>query len=471
MPYAALLFVLALALAAGHAFRRVLRGREDSRAFAAIVGLAAGLLLLHLALAWLDLLGIPWNAWVVIGAVLAAAMAVRLRFGAARRVPEDRRDQEGAGPARRRDEPLDLGWAGLTGSAMVAFFAVLAASERIAFPDFVYHWGIKGHRYFLARAIDYDFLGREWNLVAHRDYPQLVPEIYALQSMIAGRFSEPALLLWSAVFFAALLVAAREALDAWAVRRDRARVVFAMLALAIAVFAVGHQMAGSVDWIVALALTAALPALIRPPVASGELQLGMLAALAASSKLEGIPLAALLIGAGAVRRVRQALIGGARPSGRAASGDGARAIGSAAVRLALPSIVAVTPWLVQGFRHDLFRDPQGGPFEAGRAAAIAAGVWQALLRPEWHLLPLLLLLVPLLFLRRETRVAGGLVALQLAGYLLRYFTAAFDYQFSVLSSFPRLVFHVFPTVVLGLAAVVDGWAGRPRKSPALGPLL
>ena len=175
---------------------------------------------------------------------------------------------------------------------MVAFFAVLAVSERIAFPDFVYHWGIKGHRYFLLRAIDYDFLGREWNLVAHRDYPQLVPELYALQSMIAGRFSEPALLLWSAVWFAALLIAAWEALDAWNVRQDWARWVFVVLTLAIGVFAVGHLMAGSVDWIVAFALTAALPALVRPVSARGEVQLGVLAALAASTKLEGIPLAA-----------------------------------------------------------------------------------------------------------------------------------------------------------------------------------
>ncbi len=116
-----------------------------------------------------------------------------------------------------------------------------------------------------------------------------MPELYALQSMIAGRFSEPALLVWSAVWFAALLIAAREALDAWNVRQDWARCVFVLLTLAIGVFAVGHLMAGSVDWIVAFALTAALPALVRPVCARRELQLGVLAALAAATKLEGHP--------------------------------------------------------------------------------------------------------------------------------------------------------------------------------------
>jgi hypothetical protein len=259
--------------------------------------------------------------------------------------------------------------------------------------------------------------------------------------MIAGRFSEPALLVWSAVWFAALLIAAREALDAWNVRQDPARWVFVILTLAIGVFAVGHLMAGSVDWIIAFALTAALPALVRPFSARCELQLGVLAALAASAKLEGIALAVLLIGAGLWRR---------------ASSPGAalgRSLGGAALRLTLPTVIATAPWLIQGLRHDLFRDPQSGALDPGRAPAIAVSLWQAMLRPEWHLAPLILLALPLLFLRRSTRLAGAVVSLLLGGYVLRYFTASFDYEFSVLSSFPRLVFHVFAAVVVALAAV------------------
>jgi len=67
---------------------------------------------------------------------------------------------------------------------------------------------------------------------------------------------------------------------------------------------------------------------------------------------------------------------------------------------------------------------------------------------------------PLLFLRRDTRLAGTVVALQLAGYLLRYFTASFDFRFSVLSSFPRLIFHVLPAVAIALAAVAGAWRAR-----------
>jgi hypothetical protein len=274
--------------------------------------------------------------------------------------------------------------------------------------------------------------------------------------MIARRFSEPALLLWSPVWFAALLLAARESLDAWAVRSDAARWTFVILALAIGVFAVGHLMAGSVDWIIAFALSAAVPALVGPTSTRAELQLGVLAALAAATKLEGIPLAALLIGAGLWRRA--ASPGGPRP----------RALAGAVLRLALPVAVAIVPWFVQGLRHDLFRDPQSGAFEAGRAPEIAVSLWQAMLRPEWHLAPLVLFLLPLLFWRRATRMIGVVVVLLLAAYVLRYFTASFDYQFSVLSSFPRLVFHVFPVVVTGLAAVAAP-GSAPREGSVSTP--
>jgi hypothetical protein len=250
------------------------------------------------------------------------------------------------------------------------------------------------------------------------------------------------------VWFAALLIAAREALWTWEVRQDSARWVFVILALAICVFAVGHLMAGSVDWIVTFALTAALPPLVRPVSARGELQIGVLAALAAATKLEGIPLAAILIGAG-LWRCTMAVRGDAGATGSTL----VRALVGAALRLVAPVAIAVVPWVIQGLRHDLFRDPQSGSFDVSRAPEIAVSLGQAMLRPEWHLAPLVLLLLPLLFVRRATRLVGVVVTLLLAVYLLRYFTASFDYEFSVLSSFPRLAFHVIPAVATGLAAV------------------
>jgi hypothetical protein len=463
VPFLAFVVLLLGALAAGRCIGRPLEGPEDSAAFRAAMHLAAAIVLVHVVLAWLDLAGISWRPAVVAALVAATALLGR-RYGRAGLATTPGRaatEAVAAGAAEvRGGGPLRLGWAALAGTAIVAFFAVLAVSERIAFPDFVYHWGVKGHRYFLGRGIDYAFLTADWNLVAHRDYPQLVPELFALQSLVAGRFSEPALLLWSAVFFAALLVASSEALAAWAVRQEAARMTFLLLALATGTFAVGHQMAGSVDWIVAFALVAAVPALVRPVGAAGELQLGILAALAAASKLEGLPLAALLIAAGAWRRLRPALLGrtpgddGGRGEERPRGHD-VRSLAGAAARLVLPWVLAVTPWVVQGFRHDLFRDPQSGVLEPERAPAIAAALWQAMLRSEWHFVPLVLLLLPLLFLQRDTRLIGMVVALQLTGYVFRYFTASFDYEFSILSSFPRLAFHLVPVVLVGLAAVGD----------------
>ena len=165
----------------------------------------------------------------------------------------------------------------------------------------------------------------------------------------------------------------------------------------------------------------------------------MLAALAASTKLEGIPLAAT---PDRRRPVAASVVRSAAPR--------LRSLGGAVLRLACTDgDRGRSPWLIQGLRHDLFRDPQSGAFELDRAPAIAVSLWQAMLRPEWHLAPLVLLLLPLLLLRRDTRLVGAVVTLLLAGYVLRYFTASFDYQFSVLSSFPRLVFHVLPAVVVG----------------------
>jgi len=58
VPFLAFLLLLAGAVAAGRCCTCFLVGPTDSRLFAAVLHLTAGLLLVHAALAWLDLAGL-----------------------------------------------------------------------------------------------------------------------------------------------------------------------------------------------------------------------------------------------------------------------------------------------------------------------------------------------------------------------------------------------------------------------------
>ena len=366
------LFVLAAFVACLFALGRGVGSRfvgpQDAPGFRSCIYLAAGLLVAHVLLAWLDLAGLRWHP------ALLAVLLVGIGVAGSRWVGSAEAGLERGTP---------VGWSDVLASIATGFFAVLAASGRITFPDFIYHWGIKAHRYFLARGVDYEYLSRDWNLVAHPDYPQLLPELYALHSLFARGFREGPLLLWSAVFLAMLLICAREALRAWRVERVLAQISVALIAMSLVMFGVGYLMAGSSDWVLALALVAVLPSLARTPSLTGDLQIGLFAGLAAAAKLEGVALAFLLVAAAAWRRLRQ----GERPTLSSVS----RWLG--------PPLLACLPWLLQGYRHDLFSRSQSGGLEASRAPEIAAALWQTVLRPEWHWVPLCLFLVPLLLVR------------------------------------------------------------------------
>ncbi|MDY7093321.1 MAG: hypothetical protein SX243_10165, partial [Acidobacteriota bacterium] len=69
-------------------------------------------------------------------------------------------------------------------------------------PDFVYHWGIKGHRFFLASGLDLPFLDLAGNWPVHPEYPNLVPELFAATALLAGEFTDRTMPLWSVVFLA-----------------------------------------------------------------------------------------------------------------------------------------------------------------------------------------------------------------------------------------------------------------------------
>ena len=440
------LLLLAMLMLAGRPLVERLPGSRPLRSAYAVL---AGLWLLHLLLTLLDLARVRWSVPLVAGALLLFALW-RLR----ERMP--------AAPSPRP------AWGDGVALLATLAFAALAATRWIAFSDFVYHWGLKGHRFLLARRVDYDFLAQPWNWVLHPDYPNLYPELLAVTAMLGGGWQEAPLMLWSPILMALLLVVARETLapgelgprapglgDPW-VRNA----VLATLGCALAAFGIGHLMAGAADWFVALALLAALPPLVRPADAAGDLQLGLCAAVAAAAKAEGIALAGFLV---AVQLARHLLA--MRRSGTAWRSRAAwRTALAGFAMLLLPPASVVLPWWLRVAHHGLFQLMNSGPPELGRVRVVARAVAQSMTVAAWGGLTLALLLVPLLLARRgPLRPFATVVALQALLYGWQYLTAPVDTGFLVLSTFPRLALHLLPSVMVAAALA---WLGGTAPGAA-----
>lgn len=385
----------------------------------------AGAVMFHLLLTAYDFAGIRWSR-------VALVLPLAVLAGLGKRSP------------RSSAEAGTFGWGEGAAAFALASFAVLATTLWIATPDFIYHWGIKGERFFLARGVDYAWLAREWNWVIHPDYPNLLPELFAGTALLAGSFEAPAQMLWSVLFFALILVSGREALRQTDTPRPFAPAGLAIAAFSLAGFGIVHRMAGAADWMPALALAAALPALLRPADREGDWEVGIAAAFAAASKIEGMPLAAFLAGVQLLRR---------------------REIG-AALRLGLPMAAVAGTWAIRTFRHGLYQQFNSGTFDPGRAPEVLRSLAEvAGWKESWRGLTLVLLAAPLLLLPRRTRAAGAVISLQLLFYLWTYFSSAVDTGFQVVSSFPRLAMHLFPAVVVAGAVAL----GERTEPPSVAP--
>jgi hypothetical protein len=333
-------------------------------------------------------------------------------------------------------------------AAALAVFCGLAWRLWITTPDFVLHWGLKGHRYFLAGGVDYEYLARPWNWVTHPDYPHLLPELYAATALLLGRFSEPAMLLWSGIWLAATLAAAREAARRGGAGPDLQAAVLAVVALVTVLAGIGHLMAGGADWLLAFVAVAALVPLLDPAGAEADLQVGLLAALAAASKVEGVALGGFLVAVHFVVRWRT----GWRPGGRALAS------------LALPGVVVVGAWLWGVWRWELLGEYNLGAFAPQRLPQVAAALWQAMNARAWHGVSwTLVALLALALGARRTRPAAVVLLLQLLVYLYAYFSARVDVALLVATSWARLLLHLLPAaIVLGGVAL----GGKRRASPA-----
>jgi hypothetical protein len=384
----------------------------------------AGALLFHLLLTTFDIAGIRWSRiTLLIPLVALAAWGLRRKTETAR-------------------FPSDLGWGDGAALFALAAFTLFAPTLWTMTPDFVYHWGIKGERFFLAGGVDYAWLAKEWNWVIHPDYPNLLPELFAGSALLAGRFEAPAQMLWSALVLGLILASARTALRS--ISSPLVQMGIAAVACTLAGFGLGHRMAGAADGMPALALMAALPALLRPPDREGDVEVGIAAAFAAASKMEGMPLAAFLAAVYLLRRILA--------NKRAERKIGLRSV----LWLGLPTALVSIPWAYRTFSLGLYQKYNTGGFDLSRAAVVFRSLAGATVGENWHGLPAVLLALPLLLLVRRTRPAAAVATMQLLFYLWIYFSAAVDTEYQVISSFPRLAMHLLPAVIVAGVVALDG---------------
>ena len=453
MSFLAFAALLALSAVLGAGLRPLWRDRDDPRAVDWVFRVVAGWVALGGALLWLSVAGVRWTllSMLPIGGALALW---RWRY-------------RGGAPLSASAAGARGGWGwgdGLAGLALATLVA-FAARGALLFPDFVYHWGIKAQKFALARGIDFDYLARPWLAQLHHpEYPHLLPTLGALTTLVGGRFDARAAGLWSIAALALAVLAVRGALEAAGASRFMVQAGTAWAGCALAAFGIGQLLAGSADPLVALALLAAVPALTAARgdgQPARDVQVGLAAALAASAKLEGVVLAAILIGVQLVRRAPRA--SHAPHSSSATAGRRWAAFFASGTRLGAPVAFVVVPWLYACWRHGL-RSSAAGVLDWHRLPVVAEGMARQFAGAAWAGAAILCILLPVLLWRRALRPLGLVILLQLGFYTAVYLSAPFAPDYYIVATFPRLLLHVMPALVTGLLIALAGTADRPLSS-------
>ena len=402
-------------------------------------GLVVGAVLLHLGLTLFDRIGVGWRTV----PVLLLALALALLWAAGRR-------------ESRREKLPKPGWGLLVAAVPVTLYGIFAAQGLSQATDFIYHWGLKARRWAVAGGVDETLFARPDSWRIHTDYPRLFPELLGLPGFLTGRFDERAALLLSVAVAALTVLALRFVLRSHGVTAFELEAATAIAGCAVAGFGLIYGMAGNADGLLALALLAGVAGLLRLGEPAGQATVGWSAALAAATKIEGVPLAGLLVGTalGLRWRERHSRSGGNAPG--------------ELVRLAVPGVLVVLPWWLENrgrFVPTNFGGPRwaelGNIFSrlAHSALEFGGGFW-----------PLALLLLPWVARSRRLRAAAALVGAQLLVYLTLYLVSPVDLRLLIATSGTRLLSHLVPAALLlsVLRAKTSVYAGSP-EGPAPEP--
>lgn len=392
--------------------------------------LLAGWLTLHLGATTLQWAGVPWDRRSL--SIAACTMLVpalwivrRSTFGRAHRAPTH----------ATRAVPF----ADLASAALVLGMVWVTLAMRSPFTDFVYHWGLKAERFALAGGVDWRFLEHPAMQYTHPDYPFLWSELFALPAILAGRFDERVLMLWTPLCLAGIVLEVRYRLG-----RHLDGTVHGLALLCVLVpitgFAIGHLQVGAADLPLLLALLVGVGSLQDNSAAGASVRVGIASAVAAALKIEGVALGLLLVALTLLRH-RRALT---RPLRRA-------------VLLVLPSAAVVAPWALALRAHHLFQPNNRGPLRWGHWHALLTDGWRVVWQEEWRGLPLLLLFTPLLLRHRHSRWIGVVVLSGLVFYTYLFLSTPVDASFLVLSALPRLLLHLVPLALLGILLAAAYW--------------
>jgi len=435
----------------GSRFAAALAAPADGLLYRGVIYTMAGTVALHLVLTALDFAGVRWSLPVLAASLLLIAGAATMASA-----PGTGNGVVGRGEGVRVFGREEFAWGDALALFALAVFTALALTGWIAMPDFFYHWGIKAYRFYLTRGVDYPYLAQAWNWSIHPEYPNLVPEMFAVTALLGGSFDVPAMMLRTAVLFALFVAACREGLRQGEVPPFVQQAGTALVALSGGAFAIGYIMGGAADWNLTLAFAAAVPPLLRPPDRTGDFQIAVIAAFAAASKLEGVPLGGFLVAVQVFRHVWSERRLNLKP----------------AIAMGVVPAAVVLAWAGRATHHHLVQVLDSGRLDPARAGEIFGGVAEALWNPAWHGFLPIMLLPPLLLVSRRTRVFAVVATLELLFYFYVYFTSPVgNYRYFVLSNFARLGFQLIPACIV---AALVAWEAAPKSErpaglPSAGP--
>lgn len=427
MTLVAALAALALILALG-GFPWRWHG-ESTRGEALVRAYLCGGLALHLALELIGAIGLRWSIAPLLACAATAAVAARRVLSTPGPFPES----------------VGATFGDAVALAVCATVAVYTLRLQTVTPDFVFHWGLKARRFAEVGGFDSDFLTLNSAFRYHPQYPCLGIDFAALPGILTGGDSIVAALVPSLAALALMFVIARDLLARTGADGLTRGALLSIWGLAIGRFAIGHRIGGQSDLLLAFAVLAAVPALLDPERPTATREIALSAAFAAIAKVEGLAYALVILCIYAAAGLFRA------PGSLPSPGRWLKRTVLPAAAIAL----VAAPWLWRTVRLGLGDGGLTGGYrwERMHAALVAAFQWQVRFQsPEWSVWPIVALVgIAVLLVGARTRRVGALALGILGVNFAAYSGGNPEVATWVTMSFPRLLFHWVPAVLLVLA--------------------